>query len=134
MARWYCGEGGFDFTDYEGDGTGWPEYVDEGDDEMEDHHLPSLMSGKQKTSPVGAGRHDTTADEIRQQHQQFVANQAKPQATLHAESDEAMATRHAREQYQAHASGQHVETLSLARMPNIKGYASSRMNCQRSKG
>lgn len=113
MARWYYGEEGFDCTDYKGDGTGWPEYVDDGDDEMEDHHLPSLMGGKQKTDPDVAGQHDTTTDKIRQQHQQFVADQAKPQATLRAESDEAMTTRLAQEQYRAHASSQHVETLSF---------------------
>ena len=69
------------------------------------------MGGKQKTSREGADRYDTTADKIRQEHQQSVANQAKPQATLHTESDEAMAARISQEQYQARASSQHVETL-----------------------
>ena len=78
ISRWCCDEEVYDFTDYESGGTGLPDYVDEDDDELEDHHLPSLMSGKQQTNREGADRYDTTDDQIHQQHQQSVANQAKP--------------------------------------------------------
>lgn len=113
LSRWYCDSEGYDFTDYVGGGTGWPEYDDDDDEPEDDHRLPKLMSGKQKLSREDAKWHDTTADKVKHQQHQSSANQAKPQATFATASDEAMAAKLSQEQYQAHASRQHADTLLL---------------------
>ena len=112
MSRWYHGEEGYDFSDREEGGTGWPEYEDEDEEEEEVVHvdeprLPNLMVwGKPEDIQ------STTADKVRQQ-QQSVPLRAQPRADESVLNDEAIAMGVSQEQYVAQAQSQHIETLSF---------------------
>ena len=109
MSRWYHAEKGYDFSDREEGGTGWPEYEDEDEEEeivhVEEPRLPNLMDGKSKDIQP------TTADKVRQQ--QSVPFRAQPRAGESVLNDEAIAMGMSQDQYIARAQSQHVETLSF---------------------